>query len=79
MADNTPINESNLAAFATQIIQQQLDKGAAKGYSAFEDSSVTSLVTQAIGKLVTGNWQSALAYTAMAVAVWWNDKNASGS
>lgn len=69
------ITEQNLASFAADVVSQQLAKGQAKGYTGFENYSVANMTAQAVGKLLVGNWQSALAYMAMAVAIWWNDKN----
>lgn len=74
MEENDKVTEATLVDFASGVIKQQLEKGIQKGYAGFENSSVASLTGQAIAKLVTGNWQSALAYVAMAVAVWYNSQ-----
>jgi hypothetical protein len=68
------ITEEILPTFVSDVVGQQLAKGRDKGYSGFENASVASLAAQAMGKIITGNWQSALAYIAMAAAVWYNDK-----
>ena len=73
---NPKIDASTLATFASDVVGQQLEKGAKKGYSGFENSSIATLTAQAVAKLLVGNWQSALAYIAMAAAVWYNDNKA---
>lgn len=73
---NPKITTETLATFASDVVGQQLEKGAKKGYSGFETSSVASLAAQAMAKIVTGNWQSAIAYIVMAAAVWYNDNKA---
>lgn len=71
------IGEENLAQFASNVVQQQLAKGYTKGYGGFEDSTAGVLFGKAVIKTLSGNWQSALAYVAMAVAVWYNSQSQS--
>lgn len=72
MSKRNKITEETIATFASDIVGQQLAKGRDKGYSGFESSSLASLAAQAMAKIITGNWPSALSYIVMAAAVWYN-------